>query len=155
MLEIMQFDWGALAENLLRVAVAFLLSLPMAWERRKEGRGLGLRTFPVVAMAACGYGLIIKGIPDVTPEAQARVLQGILTGIGFIGGGAIVKKGGDVRGLVMAASVWNTGAIGAAVAFERAEVAVILSAINFVTLLLLTPMAEGRPGGGGGDRDTD
>jgi len=77
-----------------------------------------------------------------SPDAQARVLQGLMTGIGFVGGGAILKKGADVRGLATAASIWNTGAVGAAVAFARYEIALVLSLLNFLTLRFLTPLKE-------------
>lgn len=69
-----------------------------------------------------------------TTDAEARVLQGLITGIGFIGGGAILKSGGSVTGTATAASIWNMGLIGIAVAFNRFEVAVLMSIINFVTL---------------------
>jgi putative Mg2+ transporter-C (MgtC) family protein len=69
-------------------------------------------------------------------------------GVGFIGGGVILKQNGSVRGLVTAASIWNVGAIGAAVAYDRLEIAVVLSVLNLIVLLLLTPVArkvEGDP----------
>lgn len=78
-------------------------------------------------MAACGLALIIRWAPSADAESQARVLQGIITGIGFIGGGAIVKQGTDVRDLVTAASIWNAGAIGVAVGYGRADVGIVLS----------------------------
>lgn len=66
-----------------------------------------------------------------------------MTGIGFVGGGAILKgdgsNGGHVTGIATAASVWNTGAIGAAVGFLRFEVAIVLSAANFLILHWLEP----------------
>ena len=68
------------------------------------------------------------------PAAESRVLQGLITGIGFIGGGAILKSKGTIHGTATAASIWNTGLIGMAVAFGRYEVALLMSAINFVTL---------------------
>ena len=138
----MDFDWPQVADSLIRIAVAFALAVPIGWEREKGTASAGLRTFPVVAMAACGYALIIKTMPDANAEANARLLQGLLAGIGFIGGGAILKQGGNVRGVVTAASIWNVGAIGAAVAFEREEIAIVLSLINFLTLLLLTPLEK-------------
>ena len=58
------------------------------------------------------------------------MLQGLITGIGFIGGGAILKSSGTAT----AASIWNTGLIGMAVAFGRFEIAIFMSLINFVTL---------------------
>ena len=130
-------DWPLIFDNLLRTGVAFALALPLGWEREKGRANAGLRTFPIVAMAACGYALLLRGMPGADADAHARLLQGLLAGIGFIGGGAILKEGGTVRGVVTAASIWNTGAIGAAVAFGRIEIALVLSASNFLVLLLL------------------
>lgn len=69
-------------------------------------------------------------------DGEARIIQGIITGIGFIGGGAIVKDEDKVAGTASAASIWNTGAIGLAVAFDRIEIAVVLSGLNFFSLFL-------------------
>jgi putative Mg2+ transporter-C (MgtC) family protein len=69
-------------------------------------------------------------------DAEARVLQGIITGIGFIGGGAILKSGGSVSGTATAASIWTTGLIGIAVASDRYEIGLLLSIIMFLTLWL-------------------
>jgi len=136
------FDWKLAVIDLLRVGIAFALAVPIGWERHESKRNLGLRTFPIVAMAACGFMLIAKNVPGANAETEARLIQGLIGGIGFIGGGAILKEGANVRGLATAASIWCTGAIGAAVAFERIEIGVILSLITFLTLRLLTPIAE-------------
>ena len=111
-----------------------MIALPIGWDRERSGDGVGLRTFPLVAVASCGYLLIAREIALTNPDAQSRVLQGLLGGIGFIGGGAILKDGGTVRGTATAASIWNTAAIGVAVAFDRFEIAIILGVINFLTL---------------------
>ncbi|HXG85856.1 MAG TPA: MgtC/SapB family protein [Pyrinomonadaceae bacterium] len=136
------FDWKLAVIDLLRVGIAFALAVPIGWERHDSKRNLGLRTFPIVAMAACGFMLLAKNVPGANAETQARLIQGLIGGIGFIGGGAILKEGANVRGLATAASIWCTGAIGAAVAFQRIEIGVILSLITFLTLRLLTPIAE-------------
>lgn len=136
------FDWKQSIVDFLRVAIAFVLAVPIGWERHKSERNLGLRTFPIVAVGACGFMLIAKAMPGSDAETQARLIQGLLGGIGFIGGGAILKEGTNVRGLATAASIWCTGAIGAAVAFEREEIALVLSLIMFFTLRSLTPVVE-------------
>jgi putative Mg2+ transporter-C (MgtC) family protein len=136
------FDWSQALTDFIRVVLAFALALPIGWERAVRSRSIGLRTFPIVAMASCGFILVVRVAPGTHIEADARILQGLLAGIGFIGGGAILKQGTSVRGLATAASIWNTGAIGAAVAFQRVEIAVVLSLVNFLTLYLLTPVAE-------------
>lgn len=142
LLDAFSFDWQRTIVDFLRVGLAFALAVPIGWERHKSERNLGLRTFPIVAMAACGFMLIGKSFPGASAETQARLLQGLLGGIGFIGGGAILKEGTNVRGLATASSIWGTGAIGAAIAFERVEIAVVLSLIMFTALRLLTPIAE-------------
>jgi putative Mg2+ transporter-C (MgtC) family protein len=73
-------------------------------------------------------------------EAQSRIIQGLVAGIGFIGGGAILRARGNVHGTATAASIWNTGVLGAAVAQERYLPAVVLSALNLLALRVLFPL---------------
>jgi len=126
-------NWPEIRFNLVHLLMAWVLALPVAWDRERQSRGAGLRTFPLVAVAACGYMLVGISVLDTT-GAEARVLQGLITGVGFIGGGAILKSKGSVTGTATAASIWNTGLIGMAVAYQRYEVALLMSLINFVTL---------------------
>ena len=135
-------DVVVIAKNLGSIALAFVLALPVGWEREQSERSAGLRTFPLVAMASCGYILLASKILSGHPEGLARVVEGLMTGIGFIGGGAILKSEGGVRGTATAASIWNTGAIGAAVAFERYEIAIVLTVINFAALRWLAPLKK-------------
>ena len=139
---LLDLDWSAVASNLVHVLVASLIPLPIGWERERTGRRRGLRTFPLVALASCGYLLVFRDPAGANLDAQPRVFQGLLSGIGFLGGGAILKEGGTVRGTATAASIWNTGAIGAAVAFDRFEIALVLGLVNFLTLRWLTPVEQ-------------
>lgn len=140
--EAFSFDLRQILVDLFRISIAFILAIPIGWERHESQRNLGLRTFPIVAMGACGFMLIAKNLPGADAESQARLIQGLIGGIGFIGGGAILKHGTNVRGLATAASIWCTGAIGAAVAFGREEIALVLSLVMFITLRMLTPIVE-------------
>ena len=133
-------DWPLVATGLAKIAAAYALALPVAWDREREARSAGLRTFPLVAIASCGYSLMAAGMFGGSPDAQARLIEGLITGIGFIGGGAILKERGSVHGTATAASIWNTGAIGVAVAYGHYEIALVLSAINFATLRYMTPL---------------
>jgi len=128
-------DWSGILTHLTQIGVAFLLALPVAWNRETEARSAGLRTFPLVAVAACGYMLVGMEVLTTT-DAESRVMYGIIAGMGFVGGGAILKNDKRVSGTATAASLWNTGAIGVAVAFHRYEIAIVLSLINFLTLLI-------------------
>ncbi len=134
MLEL-DIEWAETWYNLWHLALAYLFALPVALDREASSRSAGLRTFPLVAIAACGYTLVGFSILDTT-GAEARVLQGVITGIGFIGGGAILKSSGSVTGTATAASIWTTGLIGIAVAADRFEIALLLSIITFLTLRL-------------------
>ena len=140
--EAFSFEWKQTLVDFLRIAIAFVLALPIGWERHRSKRNIGLRTFPIVAVGACGFMLIAKDLPGSNAETQARLVQGLIGGIGFIGGGAILKEGTNVRGLATASSIWCTGAIGAAVAFGREEIAVVLSLIMFAALWTLSPIVE-------------
>ena len=100
-------------------------------------RSAGLRTFPLVAMASCGFVQATETLLVDSPEAVARVVEGIITGIGFIGGGAILKDGLSVRGTATAASIWATGCIGTAVGLAVYDVAIVIAIMTFLTLKLL------------------
>ncbi|MDP2564206.1 MgtC/SapB family protein [Pseudoalteromonas marina] len=131
----MEFDlqWNEILDNLIHLGIAYALALPMAYDRERSKDSAGLRTFPLVAVASCGYALIAMSVLD-SSEAQSKMLQGIITGIGFIGGGAILKNNQSTSGTATAASIWNMGLIGIAVANNRYEVAILLAIINFITL---------------------
>jgi putative Mg2+ transporter-C (MgtC) family protein len=137
------FIASVLAADFSQLVIAFLLALPIAYDREQSTRIMGLRTYPLVAVATCGFVLI--GLTFIQPDdagAQARIVQGIVAGIGFIGGGAILKQGDRVLGTASAASIWMTGAIGVAVAYARYDIALFLSAANFVILRLMTPLKD-------------
>ena len=72
-------------------------------------------------------------------DAEARIMYGIITGMGFIGGGAIFKSSGSVKGTATATGLWNTGAIGISVAYSRYEIAIILSVVSFLILHFSEP----------------
>lgn len=141
------FDWTLVLRHLRELVLAYLFAIPIAWDRETHARTAGLRTFPLVAVAACGYMLIGYQVLDST-DAEARVIQGLMTGMGFIGGGAILKYGGKVQGTATAASLWATGAIGLAVASRRLEIAFLISVVTFLTLRFLKPTATSRDADG-------
>lgn len=131
--EIGAVDWRMVGSHLGLMILAYLLALPIAWDREHRARGAGLRTFPLVAVGSCGFMLIGLSVLSGS-ESYARILYGLITGLGFICGGAILKSEGSVTGTATAASLWITGAMGAAVAWQRYEIALMLSLVDFLTL---------------------
>lgn len=130
--------WQGAWQDFQQIGLTYVLTAFIGWDREKEAHSAGLRTFPIVGMASCGYLLVLGAQPDVA--AQSRVLQGLITGIGFVGGGAILKEGATVRGTATAASIWNAGVIGASVALGHIEIAIMLAALNLFTLRALLPV---------------
>ena len=113
--------------------IAYIIALPIGIERSRFNHGLGLRTVSIVAISCCAYVLI--ALNTFSEEgAQAKLYYGILTGIGFIGGGALFKSSNGVYGTASAASVWASAAIGVSVALALIEIALVLSAATTLTL---------------------
>jgi putative Mg2+ transporter-C (MgtC) family protein len=135
-------NWLQGWEDVIKLAIAYLLALPVGWYREREAHSVGVRTFPVVAMASCGY--VLLGVPSehMGPDAQSRIIQGLVAGIGFIGGGAILKSKSHVHGSATAASIWCTGVVGASVAQDRYLLAAALSVLNLIALRVLLPLKQ-------------
>jgi len=145
-----------LLPHLKALALAYVLVLPIGWDREKEDRSAGLRTFPLVAIACCGFVQAAEMRYGAHPDAMGKIVEGLITGIGFIGGGAILKQGASVRGTATAASLWATGAIGTAVGLGAYGVAALVTVFTVITLKWLTPLKDeareqgaAEPGDGG------
>ncbi|MEN3973035.1 MgtC/SapB family protein [Sphingomicrobium sp. XHP0235] len=126
--------------HLVAIVLAYILAFPIGWNREKSERSAGLRTFPLVAVASCGFIQAAESITADTPEAMARIVEGLITGMGFIGGGAILRLKDSVKGTATAASLWITGAIGTSVALGSLDVAIMLSIITVATLWIMAPL---------------
>ena len=132
-------DTFRILPHIAALTAAFAFAIPIGWDREKAERSAGLRTFPLVALAECGFIQATEMVFAQHPESAARIVSGIITGIGFIGGGAIVKHGASVYGTATAASLWATGAIGVAVGLGAYDVAVVISIFTFATMRFVSP----------------
>lgn len=99
-----------------------------------------MRTFPLVAIGSCSFVLVAIRVLGEASSGHARIIEGLIAGVDFIGGGAILKTGGRASGTATAASLWATGALGAAVAYGLYDIAATLSAATFLTLRYSTPL---------------
>ena len=135
-------EFAQIAQHVVALSIAYVLAFPIGWDREKEARSAGLRTFPLVALASCGFIEATEGLFKESDHAMAYVVEGLMTGMGFIGGGAILKHGASVYGTATAASLWATGAIGAAVGLGSYEVALTIALFTFLTLKLLPLFKE-------------
>jgi len=123
-------NWSLVLNHLVLIIIALVLSLPLAYNREANSDGAGLRTYSLVAVATCSYTLLAL---EVLSDDMGKFMAGLVTGIGFIGGGAIMKAKdeNEMNGLADAASIWNMGAMGIAVAWQRFEIALIITVINY------------------------
>jgi putative Mg2+ transporter-C (MgtC) family protein len=134
-------DWHSELRDIGHLLLAYIFSLPIGWQREQEAHTVGVRTFPLVAMASCGY--VLLAMPGHQSfDAQSRIIQGLVAGMGFIGAGAIIRAGPRVHGTAAAASIWNMGVLGALVAQDRFVMAAVLAAMNFAGLRLLLPIKQ-------------
>jgi putative Mg2+ transporter-C (MgtC) family protein len=120
-------QWQANLLMLLHLLGALLLGLVLGYERAYHGRAAGMRTYALVCMASCGVVILLafpqqwyggSALPGTGAAAAAlatdpsRVIQGVVTGIGFLGAGVIMREGMNISGLTTAASIWVAAAIG-------------------------------------------
>jgi putative Mg2+ transporter-C (MgtC) family protein len=125
--------------DLAKFGISYALAFPVGWEREKDDYSAGVRTFPLVSTAACIYTLAGGDLAGSGPDQVARLAVGVVTGIGFVGAGVILRQGPHVHGTATAASIWNMGALGVAVACGRLDLAVLMSLANYLTLRALRP----------------
>ena len=137
------YDLLDVLRQLGQLLLSMVLALPVAWNRERHTQLAGLRTFPLVAFACCAFVMTGRqALEGSTAEAQARIIQGLMTGIGFIGGGAILKRGGEVHGTSTAAAIWATAVVGVAVAHHQYAIAGVVSGLTYLVFRLLTPVEE-------------
>ncbi|EKS34527.1 MAG: MgtC family protein [Bradyrhizobium sp.] len=94
---------------LVRIVVAVALAFPIGWEREFRGSEAGDRTFMLVSLGAAAFTAV--GVENF-PATAEKIMAGVVTGVGFLGGGMILKDGGNVRGLTTAAAIWAASAVG-------------------------------------------
>ncbi|HCT76828.1 MAG TPA: MgtC/SapB family protein [Micromonosporaceae bacterium] len=119
---------------ILQIAVAAALGASLGLERELNAQPAGLRTHMLVSTGAALFTLAGVGFQASDPT---RIAAQVVTGIGFLGGGAILREGATVRGLTTAASLWVTAAIGLAVGLERWSAAVTTTVLGIITLAVV------------------
>ena len=118
-----------------KVLLAAVLGFIVGLERELMGSAAGDRTFSLVAIGSALFTALafdVFGAP--TGNDPGRVAANVLTGVGFLGGGMILKDGGSVRGLTSAAGIWAVAAVGMAVGAERYLLAVLTTALIMLVL---------------------
>ena len=143
-LEILKQEFGDIpsaaefARIVLRLLAAVLLGGLVGLEREAAGKAAGLRTHMLVALGAA-LTLVVAYRMGMPEADQSRIIQGLVTGVGFLGGGAILKITDErrIRGLTTAAGIWMTASIGIAVGAGKLTTAIVATFLTFVVLRVL------------------
>ena len=120
----------------LRLFIALVCGAVIGLEREFKEKAAGLRTHILVCIGACLFGMIGLTLAAGYKADILRIAQGLLIGIGFLGGGVIFKEGDTVKGLTTAAGIWVMGAIGLAVGLGSYLLALIGTIFSFLTLTI-------------------
>jgi putative Mg2+ transporter-C (MgtC) family protein len=149
-------DWSAMSDNALigmDLAGALLLGMLVGYERSYRGRAAGMRTYGLVSMASAALTLIARFAPLSASGAfvmatgdPIRTVQGIVTGVGFLCAGVIVKDGMTIRGLTTAASIWTVAAMGVLVGVGLYESAILLGILATASMAFLHRLENKLPG---------
>ena len=126
---------GTMTVIVVRVVVAALLGGIIGWEREQKGRAAGLKTHILVAVGSALF-VLAPYLAGIDGGDNTRVMQGIVSGIGFLGAGAILRSrdGSRVEGLTTAASIWMTAAIGMAVGIGQAMLALVATLLAWLVV---------------------
>jgi putative Mg2+ transporter-C (MgtC) family protein len=139
-------DLAQLVRVLVRVVVAAALGGLLGAERERAGKAAGLRTHMLVALGAALF-VLFPAEAGMSTGDLSRVIQGVATGIGFIGAGTILKRADsdEIQGLTTAASIWLTAAIGMAVGAGQLWLPVISAVAAWIILFALSRLMPPKP----------
>ena len=135
------FDWQTFGSDVTRLAVAAVLGGVIGLERELRGHWAGLRTHMMVAAGACVFVLAGATLSGAGDTAMTRVVQGVATGIGFLGAGTILKLSDqmEIKGLTTASSIWLAAALGTAAGMAEYELAGAGLCVSLFVLGVLGP----------------
>jgi len=123
----------------IRLVGAGLLGAVIGGERELRAKGAGIRTHLLVALGASLFMIISQfGFPDAVKFDAARIAAGVVGGLGFLGGGLIMKTKNHISGLTTAAGLWVTGAVGLAMGSGMYEMAILCAVLMIVSMEALT-----------------
>jgi len=141
----MDFEFASFLDTVVRLVVAVVLGGLIGIERQVHGRWAGSRTHMMVAMGAAVFvmaGIMAAGKDN--PEQITRIVQGVATGVGFLGAGTILKLSDrlEIKGLTTASSIWLAAALGTVAGLKQYELAAAGTIVSLLVLALLRPVEK-------------
>ena len=137
-----------LPNSIFRLIISLLLGLVIGAERKRKGQTAGIRTFSLISMGACLAMLLSIYVPQeymgLKNGDPGRIAAQVITGIGFLGGGAMIQMRGTVKGLTTAAGIWITAIIGMAVGIGMYVVSFVTTCLVLITLIMFEQYSKRR-----------
>ena len=138
---IMEFNF----QEILSLMAAFVFGGLIGLEREVNGKPAGLRTNIIICVGAAAFIILAGHFTPVradTAHVSSRIAAGIITGVGFLGGGVLIREGSSIHGLTTAASIWLVTSIGMACGIRQYAIAATVTAMALIVLLALSPLAH-------------
>ncbi len=140
-------DFTTWLDVFFRFTAATLLPLALGIERFLRRKPIDFRPFVIISVGACGLLIGSMELLDSTADPQGRidptrVVQGVITGIGFLGAGAMFREGNFVHGAASAASIWSAGAIGLVCGMGALWLAFVVAGITLLIMLIGEPLTD-------------
>lgn len=143
MLPLLRLQVVAFPELILRIVLAMGMAMIIGLDRDSKDKPIDFRAYMIIAVCSCAIAIAGQEVFASYRDAEdrphvdlAKIIEGVLTGIGFLGAGAIIKRGDIVVGTATGASIWASGALGLALGFGFYEIAIILFLAVTATLVL-------------------
>lgn len=129
----MYIDWIYELQLSLKLLISFGIGALIGWERERSGHEAGIRTFGLISLGSCSFGLLSIYIDSAD---HARIAAQVASGIGFICAGVIFRENGTTKGLTTASTLWCSASVGLAVAFNMYTIAILSTIIIIIFLSL-------------------
>ena len=138
------FSWNLFSDDITRLGVAALIGGALGIERQLHGHWAGLRTHMMVAVGSAVFVVAGMRLAGNQPADVSRIVQGIASGIGFLGAGTILKLGDrmEIKGLTTASSIWLAAGLGIAAGLAEYTLAAAATCVSLAVLLLLHPLDQ-------------
>ena len=135
-------DWKFVLDSAIKIAASIICGFILGIERKSRSQAVGIRTLILICVSSTLLSILSIFVPTLSNKTadSARIIAGVVSGIGFLGGGAIMRQGMNIKGLTSAAIIWTASAMGLALGAGLFVQTVIVLVLVEVILILIEKM---------------
>ncbi len=132
-------DWNFILDCTIKIVASVVCGFVLGMERKSRNQAVGIRTLILICVSSTLLSILSIYIPTISQKTadSTRIISGVVSGIGFLGGGAILRQGMNIKGLTSAAIIWTASAMGLALGAGLYVQTLIVLAVVELTLLLV------------------